>query len=261
MAAKCPECGHELKIWNVKAECPSCGANIPNHKWEERLESDADFAEHAFAKFHYKLANFKSAVVGSKLRIARLVLTFAPLIALVLPLFNFKLTLPFYSGEKTISFLTFILDYLLETDIGSVLKLMGGEVLGNATLMVVIACVLMLLAVVCGVLNFFVLLISGIKLKYRLNISLNIISAICWAAAAVFFVLFTNACTTLGGGIVTECSLGFGFIVGVVLFLVNFTLNVIVGKSLKKQMNEQPSMDEFIENEIAELRNPKVTAE
>ena len=38
-------------------------------------------------------------------------------------------------------------------------------------------------------------------------------------------------------------------------------LNVLVGKSLKKQMNEQPSMDEFIENEIAELRNPKVTAE
>lgn len=257
MAAKCPECGHELRIWNVKAECPSCGTNIPNHKWEERLESDADTAEHAFAKLHYKTANFKSAVVGSKLRIVRLVLTFAPLIALVLPLFSFKLTLPFYSGEKSISFLTFILDYLLKADIGSVLKLVGGEVLGNATLMVVIACALLLVAVVCGVLNFFVLLISGIKLKYRLNVSLNIISAICWAVAAVFFVLFTNACTALGGGIITECSLGIGFVVGVVLFLVNFTLNVIVGKSLKKQMTEQPSLDEFIENEIAELRAPK----
>lgn len=257
MAAKCPECGRELRIWNVKAECPSCGTNIPNHKWEERLESDADTAEYTFAKLHYKIANFKSAVVGSKLRIVRLILTFAPLIALVLPLYNFKLTLPFYSGEKSVSFLTFVLDYLLETDIGSVIKLIGGEVLGNAALMVVIACVLMLLAVVCGVLNFFVLLISGIKLKYKLNISLNVISTICWVAAAVFFVQFTNACTALGGGIITECSLGFGFVVGVVLFLVNFTLNVIVGKSLKKQMNEQPSMDEFIENEIAELRAPK----
>lgn len=257
MAAKCPECGRELRIWNVKAECPSCGTNIPNHKWEERLESDADTAEHAFAKLHYKIANFKSAVVGSKLRIARLVLTFAPLIALVLPLYSFKLTLPFYSGEKTVSFLTFILDYLLKTDIGSVIKLLGGEVLGTAALMVVIACVLMLLAVVCGVLNFFVLLISGIGLKYKLNVALNVISTLCWAAAAVFFIQFTSACTTLGGGIVTEGSLGFGFIVGVVLFLVNFTLNVIVGKELKKQMNEQPSLDEFIENEIAELRAPK----
>ena len=106
MAAKCPECGCELKIWNIKAECPECGVNIPNHKWQERLESDANTAERAFAQFHYKLANFKSAVVGSKLRIARLILTFAPLIALVLPLYNFKLTLPFYNGEKTVSFLT-----------------------------------------------------------------------------------------------------------------------------------------------------------
>ena len=83
MAAKCPECGHTLKIWDIKAECPKCGTNIANHQWEKRLNDDADFAEHAFAKFHYKFGNFKSAVVGSKLRIVRLILTFAPLIALL----------------------------------------------------------------------------------------------------------------------------------------------------------------------------------
>ena len=254
MAAKCPECGHPLKFWNIKAECPKCGANIPNHQWEKRLESDSDIAEHAFAQLHYKTANFKSAVAGSKLRIVRLIMTFAPLIALVLPLYNFKLTLPFRSSEESISFLTFVLNYLLKVDIGSALKLIGGEVLGNAALMVIIACALLLVAVVCGVLNFFVLLISGIKLKYMLNIILNVISTLSWAVASIFFVQFTNACTALGGGIITECSLGIGFIVGTVLFIVNVTLNVIVGKSLKKQMNEQPSLEEFIENEIAELR-------
>lgn len=257
MAAKCPNCGHTLKLWNVKAECPKCGANIPNHKWEERLENDSDFAEHAFAKFHYKLANFKSAAAGSKLRIVRLIMTFAPLIALVLPLYKFTITLPFYTDTKTVSFLTFVLDYLLKTDIGSVLKLVGGEVLGQAALMVVVACALLLIAVVCGVLNFFVLLIAGIKLKYWFNIILNVLSTISWAVAAVFFTQFTTACEALGGGIVTDCSLGFGFIVGCVLFLVNVTLNVLVGKSLKKQMQEQPSMEEFIDNEIAELRAPK----
>jgi hypothetical protein len=257
MAAKCPECGHELKVWNVKAECPKCGVNIPNYKWEDRLNDDADFAENAFAKMHYKTNNFKSAVAGSKLRIVRLVMTFAPLIALVLPLFSFKLSLPFRESNESISFLTFILNYLLKVDIGSVLKLIGGEVLGTATLMVVIACVLLLLAVVFGVSNFFVLLFSGIGLKYKLNIILNVLATSCWAVASVFFVQFANACETLGGGIVTDCSLGLGFIVGTVLFLVNVTLNIIVGKDLKKQMEEQPSMDEFIANEIAELRKPK----
>lgn len=254
MASKCPECGHTLKLWNIKAECPKCGVNIANHEWEKRLNDDADFAENAFAKFHYKLQNFKSSVVGSKLRIARLVLTFAPLLALVLPLYSFTLNLPFNKSEQTISFLTFILDYLLKTDIGSVLKLMGGEVLGTAATMVVVACVLMLLAVVFGVLNFFVLLIAGIKMKYVFNIVLNVLATVCWGVSAVFFAQFTTACQTLGGGIVTECSLGFGFIVGCVLFLVNVMMNIVVGKGLKKQLNEQPSLEEFVANEIAELR-------
>lgn len=254
MASKCPECGHTLKLWNIKAECPKCGVNIANHEWEKRLNDDADFAENAFAKFHYKLQNFKSSVVGSKLRIARLILTFAPLIALVLPLYSFTLNLPFNKSEQSISFLTFILDYLLKTDIGSVLKLMGGEVLGTAVTMVVVACVLMLLAVVFGVLNFFVLLIAGIKMKYVFNIVLNVLATVCWGVSSVFFAQFTTACEALGGGIVTECSLGFGFIVGCVLFLVNVMMNVVVGKGLKKQLNEQPSLEEFVANEIAELR-------
>lgn len=254
MASKCPECGHTLKLWNVKAECPKCGVNIANHQWEKRLNDDADFAENAFARFHYKLQNFKSAVAGSKLRIARLILTFAPLIALVLPLYNFTLNLPFNNSEKSISFLSFVLDYLLETDIGSVLELMGGEILGTAAIMVVIACVLMLLAVVFGVLNFFVLLIAGIKMKYVFNIVLNVLATVCWSVSPIFLIQFSKACETLGGGIVTECNLGFGFIVGCVLFIVNVAMNIVVGKGLKKQLEEQPSLDEFVANEIAELR-------
>lgn len=254
MAAICPECGHTLKLWNAKAECPECGTNIPNYQWEKRLNEDADIAENAFAKMHYKTANFKSAIAGSKLRIVRLVMTFAPLIALVLPLYDFTLSLPFRHTEESVSFLTFILNYLLKVDIGSVLKLISGEVLGDAALKVVIACVLLLVAVVCGVLNFFVLLISGIKMRYRLNVALNFISTVSWAVAAVFFAQFTSACTALGGGIITECSLGIGFIVGCVLFAINFVLNAIVGKGLKKQLREQPSMEDFIENEIVSLR-------
>ena len=103
MASKCPECGHTLKFWNVKAECPKCGVNLANHQWEKRLNDDADVAENAFAKMHYKTANFKSAVAGSKLRIVRLIMTFAPLIALVLPLYNFTLTLPFRESSESVS--------------------------------------------------------------------------------------------------------------------------------------------------------------
>ena len=254
MASKCPECGHSLKIWEFKAECPKCGVNIANHKWEERLNDDADFAEYAFAKFHYKFQNFKSSVFGNKLRIVRLLLTFAPLVALLLPLYKFTINLPFNHSEKTISFLNLVLDYLLETDIGSVIKLMGGNVLGEATTMLVVGCVLLLLAVVFGVLNFFILLLSGIKMKYIFNVILNVLATVCWGVAAIFLTNFSSACETLGGGIITNCSLGYGFIVGCVLFLTNVIMNVVVGIGLKKQLKAQPSLDEFIKNEIAELR-------
>lgn len=257
MATKCPECGHTLKIWNIKAECPKCGVNIPNHNWEERLEKDADVAENSFARLHYRTKNFKSAVFGSKLRIVRLVMTFAPLIALVLPLYTFKLSLPFYEEKQTVSFLTFILNYLLKIDIGSVLALAKGDVVGTATTLVTAACVLMLFSVVCGVLNFFVLLIAGINLRYVFNIILNCLSTLSFGAAAYVFVQFTKACTELGGGIITDAHIGFGFIVGCVLFAINFVLNVIVGKSFADQKSEQPNMDEFIENELRELRTPK----
>lgn len=255
MAAKCPECGRTLKFWNFRAECPDCKTNIPNYRWQERLESDADTAETAYARLHYKMNNFKSSVVGSKLRIVRLVMTFAPLIALVLPLYKFTLTLPFLEETRSVSFLSFILDYLTKADIGSVLKLIGGEVVGTAVLTLVIAAALLLLSVVCGVLNFFVLLISGIKMNYVFNVVLNAISTVSFGAAAVFFALFTNSCESLGGGIVTDGALGYGFIVGTALFAANLILNIVVGRGLKKQLRSQPSIDEFVEKELSELHN------
>lgn len=260
MAAKCPECGYTLKFWNIKAECPKCGVNIPNHKWEERLEQDADIAETSFARLHYRTKNFKSALFGSKLRIARFVMTFAPLIALVLPLYTFKLSLPFYEEKQTVSFLTFILNYLLKNDIGSVITLAGGEVLGNAATLLITACVALLFSVVCGVLNFLVVLIAGMNLRYVFNVILNALSTVSFGAAAFFFIKFTSECETLGGGIITNGTVGFGFIVGCVLFAVNFVLNIIAGKSFKEQKENQPDLDGFVENELKELRKSK-TAE
>ena len=260
MAVKCPECGHTLKLWNIKAECPKCGVNLPNYKWEDRLEKDADTAESAFARLHYRTKNFKSAILGSKLRIVRLVMTFSPLIALVLPLYKFKISLPFYEENQTVSFLTFIMNYLLKSDIGSVITIAGGDVLGKAAVLLITACVLMLFSVICGVLNFFVLLIAGINLKYVFNIVLNALSTVAFGAAAIFFIMFSNECASLGGGIITETSIGFGFIVGCILFAVNLALNIITGQSFKEQKKNQPDLDGFVENELRELRKPK-TAE
>ena len=88
MASTCPNCGKTLHIWNVKAECSACGVSIPNHNWQERLEEDSEKAEKQFAVFYKSLNRIAYSIWGTKLRIARLVLTFLPAIGFILPWAN-----------------------------------------------------------------------------------------------------------------------------------------------------------------------------
>lgn len=129
--AKCPKCGAKLHWYDFRAECKHCGVNIPNYKWEERLENDADTAETSFAKLHYKMSNFKYGTIGSPLMIVRLVFTLLPLVALVVPLVKITLCFPFFEKTESVSFLTFILNYLTKYDIKASLSLMHGEALGG----------------------------------------------------------------------------------------------------------------------------------
>ena len=85
MAGKCPNCGRKLKWYDVKAECKSCGVSIPNFNWEARLEEDAERAEKSSLAFHRTMNMFKYSVWGTKLRIARIILSFIPIIGYIVP--------------------------------------------------------------------------------------------------------------------------------------------------------------------------------
>ena len=85
MASSCPNCGKKLHIWNVKAECSSCGVSIPNYNWQARLEEDSVRAEKQFAVFNKTMNRVAYSIWGTKLRIIRLVLTFFPAIGFILP--------------------------------------------------------------------------------------------------------------------------------------------------------------------------------
>jgi hypothetical protein len=251
--AKCPKCGRELTIFNVRAECPSCGTNMPNYDWERRLEQDADVAEMSFARLHYRVANFKSGTVGTPIRIIRLVCTFLPLIALVLPLANFAAQIPFYEKSGALSFLKVVLKVFGDTSIfGSLIAMSKGELLGDASMDMLIAIAGMLLAVVFGVLNFFVLLIAAFNLHWRLNVILNALAAASFGVSCYYMNAFFNACGQAGLTAITG-SMAYAYYVGIALFLLNMILNIIVGVSFKKQKKEQPTIDEAAEIEIEKL--------
>ena len=257
MAAKCPSCGEKLHWYDFRAECKHCGANIPNYDWENRLEADADAAEDSFARLHYHVNNFKSATVGSPLRIVRLVCTLLPLVALVVPLLNATFAFPFREGTESISFLTFVLNYLIKYDIGSVFKLLSGEILGGAFQSLLLSILMALIAVVAGVLNFFVVLIGAINLRWLFNVILNAVSLVTWGLSALFLSQFTSATADLSVGLFSGSVSPF-FLVGIGLFLLDLVIDIVVGISLKKQKATQPGLEEAVEIELRELREQQL---
>ncbi len=233
--ANCPKCGKSLNFWNVKAECPYCGINIPNYDWEGRLDSDAKSAEIAWSKFRKFTGNFKSALFGSKLRIIRFFCTFLPIIALVLPLADFGVTLPFINDSPgSISLLSFTLNNFTSINWGSLIHLTSLNILGAPFTMLIVSILLLYLAVVFGVLNFVFVLLLASKLKAGLNIFLCYASTFCFAIAGVLFTVSVSAVSATSSTLLSG-SLQYGLFIGILLFSLNIALNTIAGKSFKKE--------------------------
>lgn len=241
--ALCPNCYAILNFWNIKAECPHCGVNIPNFDWEGRLDEDARNAETAWKKFRRFTGNFKSSLFGSKIRIVRFICTFLPLVALVLPLASYSVTLPFLNGSQhSFTLLDFTLNTLLTLNWGSLISLAGTENLGTPALLLMLSILLLYLAVVFGVLNFIFILIKAPSLKAGTNIVLCVLSDLCFILPGIFFTLSTKLIDNTTA-VFIEGSVQFGLFVGIALFTLNVMLNTIVNKSMKKQRATQKAED------------------
>lgn len=237
--ALCPKCNHILNFWNIKAECPYCGVNIPNYNWEERLDEDARNAEVAWIKFRKFTGNFKSALFGNKLRIVRFICTFLPLVALVLPLANYTLNLPFINASSTnFTLLDFTLNTLLSLNWGGIIPLVSSQSLGTPVLFLLLAIVLLYLAVVFGVLNFLFVLIKASSLKAGANMVLCIGSLLCFVLSGVLFMISVSQISSTSAVFING-SVQYGLFVGIALFGLNVALNTITNKGFKKQRAEQ----------------------
>ncbi|MBR5496458.1 MAG: hypothetical protein IKV76_00570 [Clostridia bacterium] len=248
--ARCPQCGYKLSLVDVKAECPVCKVNIPNYKWEDRLEADAENAEASFKIFRRKTAAIKSCLFGSKFRVARFVLTFAPLLFFLFPMFIVNTSLPFDNGTQSVSMLGLILDIVNgNLDIGSLLSLMSLELSGKAFTVLYISLVLVVLGIVAGVLNFFVILISGLNYHAKGNIVLCVLSTVFFIAAIVCIIVSSSMFASVVSDVISV-KLSFSLFVGILFFVINITMNSIARKQFaaeKKELGKRIRQEEGIE--------------
>lgn len=185
MASKCPKCGVKLHLYDVKAECKHCGANIPNYNWEERLEEDNRIAEEKFQQLYYKLNDFRYTTIGTPMRKWRILMSFLPAIGFILPwaqlksetaTLSFDLFGIFTDGANTLNFFGAFfgkLGYLLSSENPSQLFMLGF--------------LLMLVGIITIVAAFFLIFITFRKFKTKAVVIADALSIVITVAAAVLF--------------------------------------------------------------------------
>ena len=186
MASNCPKCGGKLRFYHIKAECPYCKANIPNYNWEARLEEDSAIAEAKFASLYRKLNLLKYSIFGTKLRIARLIMSFIPAIGFILPwayvasekdTLNFDLLGLFTDGTNTLKFFG-----IFFKNIGDIFGSLEGPVL-----YIVLGFLFMLVSIVVIVAAFFMPLIKFTKPKTNAGWITDAISIVFAVASVAMF--------------------------------------------------------------------------
>lgn len=241
MSAKCPNCGRPLKWYNIKADCPDCKISIPNYNWEERLEQDNILAEAKFAKLYNTLNKLGYSVYGTKLRIARIIMSFIPIIGIILPwasvkgddtALNFDLLGIFTDGTNTIKFFG-----PLFKNIGSVIETMSAEGFSGPVSFTVIGLLCVLLSIVVLVIAFFLIFITFRRPKTNIIWIFDFIGIALMGTGAG---LFCSVSSKIGAEPFTvadltfvnaQASVGWGIFVFLALALVAFTGNLLVSRA------------------------------
>lgn len=241
MASKCPNCGRDLKIYNIKAECPGCGVSIPNYNWEARLEEDSRIAEEKFAALYRTLNRFKFSVIGSRLRVARLIMSLIPAVGFILPwatvisekaTLSFDLLGLFTDGESTISFFG-----ILFKNIGSIIGTMSAEGFLGPVSIIMLGFFFILLSVVAIVVAFFLPFVRFKKSDTNAGWIADIISIAFACAGAVMFVLSSSKVSGASFNIATlefvsaSSKVLWGVIVYIILLGVAMVGNILVSKA------------------------------
>lgn len=104
--ANCPKCGVHLKMTDWRQHCPKCGANIVVYDLQERLMQQADIAEVQHYHFQKKIDRLKASFIGSKLAVIRIITSFVPVFALLLPIVKCRLNPSFGDFEGGASLIT-----------------------------------------------------------------------------------------------------------------------------------------------------------
>lgn len=287
MASSCPNCGKKLHWYDVKAECSNCGISIPNFNWEERLEADNELAERKFASFYRGLNRLAYSIWGTKLRIARIVLSVLPAIGFILPWATLKsdaesVGLDLFGMTCSKSLIDLFGDFFGNTNL--YITNMGYEGFSGTLSFTMYAVLCMVLSLLFAVIAFFLILILAKHSKTKAITVFECLSVASAVASAVCFTLGVKGAPdelgiNFGSFPVYNATGGvaWGFYVALVLLLVAVGINAAVAKApaksddvleaerlerkaIKEKKEQEEALRKEIEREEAEKREKEEQA-
>lgn len=248
MASTCPNCGKKLHWYNVKAECSECGVSIPNFNWEARLEADNELAEKKFASFYCALNRLAYSIWGTKLRIARIVLSVLPLVGFIVPWATVKsdvgsVGLDLFGLTCDKSLIDIFKDFFANPSL--YFTNMGYEGYSGVLTSTMLAVVFMALSLVFMVVAFFLILFTAKHSKTKAMLVFDILGIASAIASAVTFTVGINGAS--GEAAVNfgtfplynvSGSVAWGFYIALVLLVVAAVFNGLVAKAPAKSNEE-----------------------
>ena len=225
--AKCPKCGRKLTLFDWKPNCPDCGVNLVYYGMEERLLDEADAAEAEHAKLQKRIDRLKASFIGSKLTVARIILTLLPIATLLLPLCTITYSGPFIEEVTKNIGLIELINVITSLDIDALLTMVGSGIVGTSFIGYAGTLVCLLLSVVFIVISLLMLMLACSPKGNPRNITLNIITIALAVASPVFFNIFaTNISAVFPDFVSGKISFGiFGYIAALALLL---GINIII---------------------------------
>lgn len=251
MASSCPNCGKKLHWYDVKAECSNCGVSIPNFNWEERLEADNELAERKFASFYRGLNRIAYSIWGTKLRIARIILSVLPAIGFILPWATVKsdaesVGLDLFGMTCNKSLIDLFKDFFGNTSL--YITNMKYEGFSGTLSFTMYSMLLMVLSLLFAVIAFFLIFILAKRFRTKALTVFECLSVLSAVGSAICFSLGIKAAPSelginFGSFPVYNATGGvtWGFYVALVLLLIAVGINAAVAKAPSKTDDELES--------------------
>lgn len=227
--AKCPKCGRKLTLFDWRPNCPGCGVNIVYYNLDERLQDEADVAEAEHARLQKRIDRLKASFIGSKLTIARIILSVLPIATLLLPLANINFSAAVINGgavNTDISLISLI-NIISSLNFDNLFTMLGSSLLGDAFLGYLIALGALALSLVFLIVSLLALMAAcGPKGNIR-NLILNSITVILAVTSIFGFNMFSNGITAVFPDFFSG-KISFGIFVYIGALVLLLALNVII---------------------------------